>query len=253
MIVFLDGNYLPEEKASIPVSDRGFLFGDGLFTTLLVKAGKVHLFHPHLEGLQQQCHALKITPPQITELMVERLIAENNATEGTWRLKIVLTGGNNPELMLPQRACGHLLMTLKPYTPPTAPLKLAIFPHSCATSQAHLKSLSFLERLVIMDYAHQNRCDDAITMTQDKILLETAFGNIFWIYNKVLYTPEPTLPLYFGMTLTHYIENSSLPVCYGRWRLEEIPDGALVFRTNSLSLVQPIVQIGKRNFLLEKK
>jgi branched-subunit amino acid aminotransferase/4-amino-4-deoxychorismate lyase len=38
MIVFLNGQFVPEAQAVVPVNDRGFLYGDGLFETMRVSA-----------------------------------------------------------------------------------------------------------------------------------------------------------------------------------------------------------------------
>ena len=39
MNVFLNGRFIPEAQAVVPISDRGLLYGDGLFETLLVRNG----------------------------------------------------------------------------------------------------------------------------------------------------------------------------------------------------------------------
>ncbi|CAA9317547.1 MAG: D-alanine aminotransferase, partial [uncultured Gemmatimonadaceae bacterium] len=31
MLVYLNGEYLPRDRAMVPVDDRGFLFGDGVY------------------------------------------------------------------------------------------------------------------------------------------------------------------------------------------------------------------------------
>ena len=42
MIVFLNGTFLPEADAFVPLNDRGFLLGDGLFETLRVAGAYVY-------------------------------------------------------------------------------------------------------------------------------------------------------------------------------------------------------------------
>ena len=37
-IVYLNGDYLPEEEAKVSVFDRGYLFGDGIYEFLLRRA-----------------------------------------------------------------------------------------------------------------------------------------------------------------------------------------------------------------------
>ena len=35
MIIYIDGNYLPDDQAKISVFDHGFLYGDGVFEGIL--------------------------------------------------------------------------------------------------------------------------------------------------------------------------------------------------------------------------
>ncbi len=63
MVVFLNGQFLPEAEAVVPVNDRGFLLGDGLFETLRVVNGKPFRFAQHLERMTRGADFLKIKPP----------------------------------------------------------------------------------------------------------------------------------------------------------------------------------------------
>jgi branched-subunit amino acid aminotransferase/4-amino-4-deoxychorismate lyase len=38
-LVYLNGSYLTLEEARLPITDRGFTYGDGVFTTLKVSEG----------------------------------------------------------------------------------------------------------------------------------------------------------------------------------------------------------------------
>ncbi len=248
-IVCLDGKYLPEDQATIPINDRGFLFGDGLFTTILVRDGRPLFLKAHIKQLLRQCAELKISPPQIDEETITTLIEKNQATSGSWRLKIVITAGNSPDLALSSREYGHLLLTLTSYTPPPEkPLELVLYPHPIDHSHARVKSLAFLDRCTVMEYAREQGADDAVTQSADGVVLESAFGNLFWIYEGTIYTPDPALPLYYGVTLSQVLEQTELPVRYGRWRVDEIPEEGSLFRTNSLTLIRPIARVGNYIF-----
>ena len=60
VLVFLNGQFLPEAQAVVPVNDRGFLLGDGLFETMRVADGKPFRFAQHLERLARGADFLKI-------------------------------------------------------------------------------------------------------------------------------------------------------------------------------------------------
>ena len=56
MLVCLNGEFIPHEAASLPISDGAFLFGDSLFETLKARGQKILLQKEHLDRLE-----LKVT------------------------------------------------------------------------------------------------------------------------------------------------------------------------------------------------
>ena len=62
-IVYLNGNYLPQEKATISVMDRGFLFGDGVYEVIPVFHGKFFGFEDHIARLENSLHAVSMKNP----------------------------------------------------------------------------------------------------------------------------------------------------------------------------------------------
>ena len=57
-IVYVNGDYLPEEDAKISVFDRGFLFADGVYEVTSVLDGKLVDFAAHLARLHRSLAAL---------------------------------------------------------------------------------------------------------------------------------------------------------------------------------------------------
>jgi len=110
--VYFNGSIIPEEKASVPITDRGFLFGDGVFTTTLVKEGVPLHLQLHINRLMRDCAALNIVYPELNESIFQNILAKNKALKGTWRMKVLITGGNGPSLSLPLRDPGCVLRML---------------------------------------------------------------------------------------------------------------------------------------------
>ena len=54
----VDGDLVPAESASIPVTDRGFLYGDAAFETLRAYGGEVFHWDAHADRLAETCDAL---------------------------------------------------------------------------------------------------------------------------------------------------------------------------------------------------
>lgn len=245
-VVYFNGQFIEEERAMVPIGDRGFLFGDGLFTTVKVEGGRASLLNEHLRRLISQCTTLGIAEPAISSTLVEQLIEKNGAYEGVWRMKILVTGGLSPALSLPRGRSGSLLITLKRVEIVSSPVRVTIYPVPIATPLARLKSLSYLERLFIAQYAMERGAEDALVCSPEGFLLEASFSNIYWVVGKELFTPSEELPLLFGVALKEIIETfeeSGGRVYKGRFRLEEIPADSDIFLCNSLRGALPVERI----------
>jgi 4-amino-4-deoxychorismate lyase len=251
-IVFLDNDFLQEEEAKLPITDRGVIYGDGIYTTLLVEEGTIYFLEDHLKRLQKQCAFNKIRPPHIDREAVFLLLAKNHAEKGTFRLKIYITGGSSTEMALPLRESGHVFMTIESFSPPPyRPLDLSLFSIPVMAPHAAFKSLSCLHRFYVADFASSKGVDDAVTLTESGLLLEASFANLFWVYQDTLYTPDPSLPLYYGVTIDKVAtiaREVNLKVEFVKKRLSDIPEGASFYRTNSLRGIRPIGSIEERTF-----
>lgn len=250
-IIYCEGKFLGEGEPCIPITDRGFLFGDGAYATIQVREGIPLFLHHHLTKLRAQTASFGLTMPPIPLSFLSELIARNGATTGIWKLRIFVTGGDSPLNRLPQRQ-GRLLMTLHPFEPlPFAPLRMILFPYPFSVCHASFKSLAHLNRYYVMEEAHQKGCDDAVTLSDKGYLLEASFGNLFWVEEKKLYTPKRTLPLHFGVTITSVMEiaeelglaTQEVALCY-----EDLSETAHYFRCNSMGGIRPITALESKRF-----
>lgn len=199
-VIFKNGKFLTEDQVSISVNDRGFLFGDGVFTTLKVCEGKVEFWKEHLTRLSDDAQKIGIKCPVIEPDWLTGLVVANQAQRGIFRLKIILTGENCSALDLQTRD-SQLLMMLAPYSMDQRPSRLIVYREPIVHPLARIKSLAYLERLWLMTYAHKNKADDLITTDCQGNLLEAAFSNLFWTIGQKLYFPDPTLPFLEGVTV----------------------------------------------------
>src|SRR5688500_11885746 len=89
--VFINGKFVGENEAVVPVFDRSFLYGDGLFETLRVYGGKCFLWERHLARLTHGARILKIDPPfspeQLTQFAGE-LISKNECSDAVLRIQL---------------------------------------------------------------------------------------------------------------------------------------------------------------------
>ena len=84
-IVYVNGDYLPEDQARVSVFDRGFLFADGVYEVTSVLGGRMLDFPGHLARLERSLRELDMPRPASDaelEAMHRELIARNELDDG---------------------------------------------------------------------------------------------------------------------------------------------------------------------------
>lgn len=226
---FLNHRFVPSEEASIPINDRGFLYGDGVFTSVKVEDGNAqHLVH-HCRRITEQCKKLRISPPEIKEDHIKELIKRNDAGQGIWKLKIIVTGGCVAGLSLPGRGFGTYLITLEKYSLPLGKAQLCRYPYLIETPLTSLKTLAYLPRLLVKQYALDKELDDAVVCSVDGWVLETAFANLYWEEDGQVFTPPLSLPLLAGTYLASINNLKEERITY-----EQLREKQAVFMCNAM-------------------
>jgi branched-subunit amino acid aminotransferase/4-amino-4-deoxychorismate lyase len=196
MVVFLNGNFLPEAEAVVPLNDRGFLLGDGLFETTRVAQGRPFRLAQHLDRLARGADLFKITLPLSLKEIQKRaaeLIEKNGLAEAV--LRVTLTRGPGARGYSGAGAGPPTLaLTLHPLPPQSAdePLQWSLITSSfrvaagdtLATFKCTSKALHVLARAE----AEARGADEALLLNTNGEVAEAASGNLFWIYRDKICT-----------------------------------------------------------------
>jgi 4-amino-4-deoxychorismate lyase len=233
----VNGDLIKATEPFISVDDRGFLFGEGVFTTLRVCQGKTEWLQSHLQRLKEHCDQLHLKSPIITSERIQRLIDCNQAHEGTWKCKIIVTEK-------------HHILLIEPYSfSPWQSCHLAIYPGSIQRPCSQLKTLAYIDRFFVQREAQNKKYEDAIVLSIEGYVLETAFSNFFWSDGKQIFVPHFSLPYLKGIFLTQVIqEQKLLPICWANSQIQDISDQAVVYICNSLTHIRPVIAIENRFF-----
>lgn len=175
---------VPPDEALIPWNDRGFLFGDGLFETVLLRAGQMPLLPYHLERLLDSAGALSI-PCDLGSVATGALAVAGavDDADAEYALRITLSRGAAPGrgYAPPAAAAPTLLVVAVDYRRPVGPLSavtasLRINP---ASPLARHKTLSALEKVVARAEAAQAGADEALLLNTAGRVVEGAASNLF--------------------------------------------------------------------------
>src|SRR5439155_17928473 len=71
-VVYVNGEYLTKSDAKVSVFDQGFIFGDGVYDTMVAKNGFLFKLEEHVERLFNSAKAVKLTIPMSKEMLEEK-------------------------------------------------------------------------------------------------------------------------------------------------------------------------------------
>jgi branched-chain amino acid aminotransferase len=221
MLIFLNGQFVPEERAVVSVFDRSFLYGDGLFETMRVFRGKPFRWPQHLERLQRGADFLNIKLPYSTEALrgfVDELIAKNKMPDAL--LRLTLSRGVGVRGYSPKGAnCPTIVMSLHPA--PSHPLasdgrgagafprwKLIISSHQLPANEplAQFKTANKLAQILARAEADAAGADEALLLNTDGYVVEGASSNLFWIAGDTICTPPLASGILPGITRSVVME-----------------------------------------------
>jgi aminodeoxychorismate lyase len=194
MLVFLNGQFVPEQQAVISVNDRGFMYGDGLFETMRVCGGRPFRLAQHLERLTRGADFLKIKCPFAPRALQEfagQLIGQNKMPGAI--LRLTLTRGPGERGYTP-RADGRptVVMTLHDAPSLEDPIQWSLITSSyripAADPLSSFKTLGKLTHVMARSEAVEQGADEALLINTNGEVAETAGGNLFWVYDEKICT-----------------------------------------------------------------
>ena len=212
VLVFLNGQFLPEAQAVVPVNDRGFLLGDGLFETIRVANWKPFRFAQHLERMASGTEFLKINlpfTPQELEKFAGQLIRQNKIPDAI--LRLTLTRGPGGRGYAPNgEGKPTVVMTLHPVPPLENPagwsLVTSSFRIPAGDPLAAFKTTSKILHVMARAEAAEHGADEALLLNTNGEVAETAGGNLFWVHDDTICTVPAGRGILPGVTRAVVLE-----------------------------------------------
>ncbi|MFA7386890.1 MAG: aminodeoxychorismate lyase [Thiohalobacteraceae bacterium] len=186
-----------EPGASIPISDRGLQYGDGLFETIAVQDGACEFWDRHMRRLLNGCDRLNIPRPSIAQLASEAAALQRNQPR-TGVLKILVTrggGGRGYRPPIPSRPTRILLAKPWPNYPAahaTQGVKLRLCDQQLSRNArlAGLKHLNRLEQVLATAEWDGSEVAEGLMLDDRRQVIEGTFTNLFLVQEDSLWTPS---------------------------------------------------------------
>ncbi len=255
-IVFLNGEYLPVEQATVSVLDRGFLFGDGIYEVIPVFGLKPLRVDEHLQRLQNSLSRISLDNPfddeswkQIFDCLLEKNPGEDRA------IYLQITRGAHPVRDLKIQAENRptiFMMVLQVGVVDVTELEKGIKTVTIDDFRWHacdIKSISLVANVMLREQATQSGVVDAILVREGYVTEGTA-SNLFMLKNDVLITPPTSQHLLPGITRDLVLElaEENGIACEVRQIAEaELESADEIWLTSSTREIAPVVNLNGKD------
>ncbi len=254
MIMYLNGEYVPRGLALIPVEDRSFLFGDGIYEGVRAVGGKMFEWGAHADRMINGLNGLRITftAAQVNALeeVCEQVVERNGLVEGEAFVYLQVSRGAAPRAHAFPPASVHptVFVSASRLVVPRAMrdtgCAAVMFP-DMRWKRRDWKTVNLLGNVLARQAASEAGAYEAI-LHEDGIVTEGAATNVFAVFDGVLHTHPLTSRILPGITrivVMDLIAEHKLMV-----REEPIPVAKLasaeeIFICGSTTDVTPVVTI----------
>tara|TARA_Y100000813_G_scaffold154277_1_gene114395 strand:- start:327 stop:1181 length:855 start_codon:yes stop_codon:yes gene_type:complete len=251
-IVYVNGQFVPEEEAKISIFDRGFLFADGVYEVSSVIDGKLIDNAGHLVRLARSLKELKMAAPcsddEITSVQRE-LITRNNLSEGVVYLQVT-RGAADRDFNFPKDATPSLVMFTQEkniLNNPTAQKGLTVVTlPDIRWHRRDIKTLQLLAASLAKQEAHEKGADDA-WLVEDGFITEGSSNNAFIVTEDgTIVTRQLSHDILHGITRKAVLkcaEEAGLTLVERPFTPEEAHDAVEAFSTSASAFVMPVTKI----------
>jgi D-alanine transaminase len=251
-IVFLNGQYLPLAEARIPVLDRGFIFGDGVYEVIPAYARRLFRLREHLARLDHSLRSIRLANPFDAagwQRLLESVVERNPWADQSVYLQV--TRGVAPraqEFPKPAVAPTVFVMAspLKMPTPEQRARGVAVVTREDYRWQrCDIKSISLLANCLLRQEAEDAGAAETILIRDGKVK-EASTCNVLLVKDGVILSPPRDHLILHGVTFDLALElarEAGLPVCVREIARAELFAADEVWLTSSAREVLPVTAI----------
>ncbi|NWL88937.1 MULTISPECIES: branched-chain-amino-acid transaminase [unclassified Paenibacillus] len=214
--IYLNGQYVTKEKATVSVYDHGFLYGDGIFEGIRIYNGNIFKCKEHLDRLYDSAKSIMLEIPLSYEEMEQALVEtlrRNEMRDGYIRL-IVSRGPGN--LGLDPNRCEKASVIIiveqlaiyseEAYKNGLKAVSVSTRRNIPDALNPKIKSLNYLNNILVKIQSNLAGAGEAIMLNAQGYVTEGSGDNIFVVKNGTITTPPCYLGALEGITRQAIIE-----------------------------------------------
>jgi len=249
-IVYVNGQYFPEEEASISIFDRGFLMADAVYEVTSVLDGKLLEFEGHLKRLKRSLSELNMPEPSVFNDLLEihrKLVNDNQVEQGGVYLQVT-RGVADRDFVYPKDVEPTLVIFTQSKDILGSPLvnsgMKVISIDDLRWGRRDIKTVQLLYPSMGKMMAKAADCDDA-WMVEDGYVTEGTSNNAYIVVGNKIITRELSNDILHGITrasVLRYAKEAQMIVEERSFSVDEVKSADEAFITSASTFVMPVVE-----------
>ena len=250
-IVYVNGEYVPEESAVISVFDRGFLMADAVYEVTSVLDGKLLEFDGHLKRLKRSLSELDMQEPDAINDLLEihrTLVRDNQVDQGGVYLQVT-RGVADRDFIYPENVKSTLVMFTQSKDILGSKLvekgMKVISIDDLRWGRRDIKTVQLLYPSMGKMMAKSAKCDDA-WMVEDGFVTEGTSNNAYIVVDNKIITRELSNDILHVITrnsVLRYAEEAQMEIEERPFSVKEVLAADEAFITSASTFVMPVVEI----------
>ncbi len=209
--VYLNGAFMPAPDAKVPVLDRGFIFGDGVYEVVPVYARQPFRMAQHLKRLQYSLDGIRLANPHpqpVWEALIADLVARQDFADQAVYIQVT-RGVARRDHAFPQAAVPTLFMMSNPLVLPTSEQVErgvgVVTAQDNSWLRCDLKTTSLLGNVLMRQLAVDHGAVETV-MFRDGHLTEASASNVLIVHNGSVVAPPKDNLILPGITYDATLE-----------------------------------------------
>lgn len=250
-MIYLNGKFMPLEEARVPVLDRGFIFGDGVYEVIPAYSGKPFRLDSHLNRLQKSLDGIRLKNPHSNAewgALLAQIIAQNEGEDQYIYLHIT-RGVAKRDHAFPHNVEPTVFIMSTPLpSPPQALLDAGVAATTALDNRwqrCDIKAISLLPNVLLRQLAVDDNAAETI-LIRDGNLTEGAASSIFIVKDSILMAPPTSHLMLPGITYEVVLElaaNHDINHEVRNISEEELRTADEIMLTSSTKEVMPVTQL----------